>query len=88
MFSRRTCPSGWIGMLCAMARQTFKIRRFSTGRSEVHRIAVPAEIARALDPDIEYVCELTERGLVYSRADLTPEPELKLPSWAKRRKRT
>lgn len=75
-------------MLCGMARQTFKIRRFSTGRSEVHRIAVPAEIARALDPDIEYVCELTEQGLLYRPADLVAEPELELPTWATRRKAT
>lgn len=72
-----------------MAERSYKIRPSQAGANgtqTVYRLTVPPEIARDLDPTLEFVPELTEEGLLYRPAASKPV-EKKLPAWAKKSKR-
>lgn len=72
-----------------MAERSYRIRASQAGANgtqTVYRLTVPPDIARQLDPTLEFTVELTDEGLLYRPADATAkEPEL--PSWAKGAKR-
>ena len=73
-----------------MAERSYKIRASQAGANgtqTVYRLTVPPDIARQLDPKLEFTVELTDEGLLYRPADeASKEPEL--PSWARpKRKR-
>lgn len=63
-------------------RKLYKIRRSQSGPSKrtVYRLTVPPDIARDLDPEMQFAVELTEDGLLYR--PVTERPQR--PSWAKK----
>ena len=72
-----------------MANRTYKIRKTTAGankQQDVYRLTVPPDIARDLDPDLEYIPEVTDDGILYRPVEARPV-EKKLPAWAKKSKR-
>lgn len=68
----------------SMAEKVYKIRTSASGpsRRTVYRLTVPPEIARDLDPELEFTPELVEDGILYRLV----EKKADRPSWAKRKR--
>ncbi len=74
-----------------MTTRTYKIRKVSngygpggkdSGKKIINRyFTVPKEIADLTPEDDEFVCEMTEEGILYRRVDVDALKP-KLPSWA------
>lgn len=62
----------------------FRIRRVGGKNKAVSVLTVPAEIAKQLDPELEFTVRMTKAGLLYAPAK-SEAPEL--PAWAKRQQR-
>lgn len=75
---------GEASTIATMANR-YRIRSSLAGKSRkqtVYRLTVPPDIARDLDPELEFVPELTEDGILY-RVVTAAEDEPELPDWAK-----
>lgn len=72
-----------------MAR-SYKIRRFQNGKNGDgdpfwnYSITIPTNIATKLPPDMQYACEVTEQGILFTPAEAAEAP-VELPAWAQKK---